>query len=76
MCDSVGFIRLCHWTGDSDLGVMSGHLQIYLFIYIIILQIIICKFSTEINEVEHELHSSNVSNDNMTLTGKDRKAPV
>jgi len=55
---------------------MSGHLQIYLFIYIIILQIIICKFSTEINEVEHELHSSNVSNDNMTLTGKDRKAPV
>jgi len=35
MCDSVGFIRPCHWTGDSDLGglcprgcvrgVMSGH---------------------------------------------------
>ena len=20
MCDSVGFIRPCHWTGDSDLG--------------------------------------------------------
>jgi len=26
MCDSVGFIRPCHWTGDSDLGgVMSSH---------------------------------------------------
>jgi len=25
MCDSMGFIRPCHWTGDSDLwGVMSG----------------------------------------------------
>jgi len=26
MCDSVGFIRPCHWTGDSDLGGggMSG----------------------------------------------------
>ena len=20
MCDSVGFIQPCHWTGDSDLG--------------------------------------------------------
>jgi len=20
LCDSVGFIRPCHWTGDSDLG--------------------------------------------------------
>jgi len=32
MCDSVGFIGPCHWTGDSDLGgyvrgFMSGHLS-------------------------------------------------
>jgi len=30
MCDSVGFIRSCHWMGDSDLGrggVMSDHIM-------------------------------------------------
>ena len=34
MCDSVGFIRPCHWTGDSNLGgyiqgVTSGHRLMY-----------------------------------------------
>ena len=27
MCDSVGFIRPCHWTEDSDLGVNRGYVR-------------------------------------------------
>ena len=30
-CDSIGIIRPCHWTWDSDLGgVMSGHYSVLL----------------------------------------------